>query len=223
VKPTGVQNGSGRVLATEGRLVDPPPDRVGELAQACVAFVAKATGMTLDFEPETLSILDHYVAEARANPAQSVGEGGAQEKPEVLALVSRVAGVYFGEVVRRRHPSWWRTPSDEPGDWRLEFEEVYLSFSPVQLVSDALLRGDHALREGDDDGAAPYGALELLEEDRDAARQRLADLPEVPLAEYYAPSTRLEVIDIVVEAIRARRIADGQEAEAALGPDDYDD
>jgi hypothetical protein len=50
---------------------------------------------------------------------------------------------------------------------------------------------------------------------------RLAELPPVSDAEYYAPSTRLEVIDIAVEAIRSRRIAAGEEAEASLDPDDY--
>ena len=44
----------------------------------------------------------------------------------------------------------------------------------------------------------------------------------VPEAEFYAPSTRLEVIDIIVDAARARRMAEGEEADASFGPDDYE-
>ena len=41
--------------------------------------------------------------------------------------------------------------------------------------------------------------------------------------EFYAPSTRVEVIDIAVEAIRARRLAgDGDDGDARLRPDDYE-
>jgi hypothetical protein len=225
VTTTGEQNGSGRLAAFGDRALEPPPERVRELAMACVGFVARATGVTLDFEPETLSVLDHYVEQARSG-AQVTGPvpqntEKPQERREILALVARVAGAYFGEVVRRRHKSWWRAASDDPAEWRIEFEDLYLSLSPVQLVADALLRtdDDSSLEEG----AQMYAGLELLEEDQEAARDRLADLPEVPIAEYYAPTTRLEVIDIVAEAIRARRIAAGEDAVAALAPGDYDD
>jgi hypothetical protein len=50
---------------------------------------------------------------------------------------------------------------------------------------------------------------------------RLAELPPVAEEEFFAPSTRLEVIDIAVDAIRARRMAEG-EPDAALRPEDYE-
>ena len=52
-------------------------------------------------------------------------------------------------------------------------------------------------------------------------KARLADLPPVTPEEFYAPSTRLEVIDITVEAIRAHRMASGAPT-ARLTPRDYD-
>ena len=52
-----------------------------------------AVGVRLDFEPETLPVLDHYVATRRAE---------LTDKPETMGLVARAVGAYFGEVVRRR-------------------------------------------------------------------------------------------------------------------------
>jgi hypothetical protein len=189
------------------------PPAVKDLAEACVQFVERALGVRLDYEPETLSILDHYLGEGR----QAAGE-----RLEAAALVAHAAGAYFGEVVRRRYPSWWRVEGDDPGAWRLEFEQVYLSFSPIQLVADALLHGSPAAGEAEAAGDEAGERFELEEADRAAVAARLANLPAVPEAEFYAPSTRLEVIDIIVDAARARRMAEGEEADASFGPHDYE-
>jgi hypothetical protein len=198
-------NGSGSALASEDRRLQAPPDRVRDLAEACVGFVERAVGVKLDYEPETLPILDHYLAGARA---------AAGERPAAGALVAHAAGAYFGEVMRRRYASWWRLDGEDPGAWRIELEPVYLSVSPVQLMADALYR------EGDDPDASER--LELEDDDRHAVAARLAELPQVGEDEFYAPSTRLEVIDIAVEAIRAHRLAGGEAGDSALGPDDYE-
>jgi hypothetical protein len=208
------QNGSGGGgirLDRLDRRAEAPPDRVSELADACVRFVERAVGVKLDYTLETLPIVDHYLAQARENLAS------AAAKPEAGALVAHAAGVYFGEVVRRRHPSWWRLRGDDPGAWRVELEPVYLSFSPVELVTDALAR-----QEEEDDEAKAFARLELQEEDRAVVAARLANLPPVDEDTYHAPSTWLEVIDIAVDAIRARRLGEGEEADAALQPRDYD-
>jgi len=183
------------------------PDRVRDLAEGCVRFVEKALGVRLDHTPETLSILDHYLEEGRKSAA---------ERPEMATLLAHAAGAYFGEVVRRRYPSWWRLEGDDPAFWRIELEPVYLSFSPVQLMADALLRRG----TGPEDGAGEQ--LDLDEQDQEAVAARLAELPPVPEAEFYAPTTRLEVIDIAVDAIRARRMAEGEPEGAALRPEDYE-
>jgi len=211
------KNGSIANPGAGGPPVTPPPDRVHELAEACVRFVERAVGVKLDYEAETLSLLDHYLEEGRK---------AAREKPETAALVAHAAGAYFGEVVRRRHASWWRTESDDPAFYRIELEAAYLSFSPVQLMADALLRSDDASEaEAEAESHEEQDASERLEldpEDRDAVAQRLAELPPVSDREFYAPSTRLEVIDIAVEAIRARRMGEGDQADSSLRPEDYD-
>ena len=65
--------------------------------------------------------------------------------------------------------------------------------------------------------------FELDEDDRAAVSERLAQLPPVSDEEFYAPSTHIEVVDIVVDTIRARRIAAGMEPDAHLEPEDYED
>jgi len=171
--------------------------------------VERALGVTLDYEPETLPVLDHWVQQARHE---------ASARPEAATVVAHAAGAYFGEVVRRRYPSWWRADGDDPGAFRIELEPVYLSFSPVQVIADALFHGGEG--EGEDE-ATSMEQLEIDDADRAAVSARLAELPPVPEDEFFAPSTRLEVLDIAVEAIRARRLAEG-EPEASLGPDDYE-
>src|SRR5579862_508162 len=108
------QNGSALRRSGEG---EPPPQRVLDLAEACVRFVQRALGVALDYEPETLPLLDHYVGEGRT---------AAAPRPEAAALVAHAAGAYFGEVVRRRYPSWWRAEGEDPAGWRIELEPVYL-------------------------------------------------------------------------------------------------
>lgn len=233
----GKKNGAGALGAAARVAASPPPPKaVADLAEACVRYVERAVGVKLDFEPETLPLLDHYIEQARAL---------VKEKPEMLSIVVQTGGAYLGEVVRRRHAAWWRADGADPTEWQVELEAVFLAFSPMRLVLAALLRagddstsddaGDDAgdkrrqqqqrreaegEAEGDDTG--DLAQLTLEEDDRAAVAERLAELPQVSEQEFYAPSTRLEVIDIAVEAIRARRLAAGEEAEAHLTPDDYE-
>ncbi|HLM75921.1 MAG TPA: hypothetical protein VK459_24615, partial [Polyangiaceae bacterium] len=81
--------------------------------------------------------------------------------------------------------------------------------------------------EGEKDEEAPeeeddMAHLTLEEDDRAAIYARLADLPAVSEREFFALSTRLEVIDIAVEAIRAKHMAEGEETEGRLSPEDYE-
>lgn len=209
-------NGQGSMVVTTGRSFEPAPPAIAELAAACVKFVQAAVGVKLDYEAETLPILDHYLEEGRA---------AAKARPEAAALVAHAAGAYFGEVVRRRYASWWRMEGSDPAFYRIELEAVFLSFSPVQLIADALLREDEAAVKDEEESEPteePIERIEVGEEDRVAVEERLAELPAVSEREFYAPSTRLEVIDIAVEAIRARRMSDGEQGDAGLGPEDYE-
>lgn len=209
----------------------PPPDVILDLAAGCVRHVERALGVKLDYEPETLSLLDHYIEQSRSV---------VREQPDMLSIVAQTSGAYLGEVVRRRYASWWRVEGGDPATWQIELESVYLAFSPVQLILDALLRSSQEPsqaspedsadlaneREGEDEdqdeGTGEISRLELEEEDRVAVAARLAELPPVSEEEFYAPSTRLEVIDIAIEAIRARRIAGGEQVDAMLRPEDYE-
>jgi hypothetical protein len=178
------------------------PGPVVELAEACVRFVEAALGIRLDFSPETLPVLDHYVGTRRAELVS---------KPEMIGLVARAAGAYFGEVVRRRFRSFWHVESDDPSAWELRFEPVYLAFGPVAVADDAITHGDE---EG------PTAHLSLDDEDREAVEARLADLPSASDDEFFSFSTRLEVLDIAVDAIKARMMSSGL-GEVAFTSEDY--
>jgi hypothetical protein len=189
-------------------LAAPPPAAVLDLAEACIRFVERAVGVKLDFTVETLPLLDHYVAGAR-----DVLSGRATAEPgaEPLDLVAQAAGAYLGEVMRRRYPSWWRVGS-EGVDHRLEFHRLYLVVQPIALIHEALAldaeKGVHEL-----------GGLDMDEEDKEAAMARLGELPEVPFEEFVAPSTRVEVLDIVIDAVRVLHTQAGRPL--ALEPSDY--
>jgi hypothetical protein len=167
-------------------------------------FVEAAVGLALDFTPETLPVLDHYVATRREELVA---------KPEMIGLVARAAGAYFGEVVRRQFRSFWHVPVDDPSTWELRFEAVYLSFSPLAVAYDAITHGD---QEG------PVAQFQLDDEDRDAVEMRLSDLPSASDDEFFSFSTRLEVIEIAVDAIKSRMMSTGL-GEVAFTGEDYED
>lgn len=213
----GEEAGSPLAAEPAARPLPPAPQAISDLAAGCVRFVQNALGIALDFQPETLPLLDHYIEQGRS---------AVCDRPELLPVLAQAIGAYFGEVVRRRHPSWWSVEGDDPATWRVQLEPVYLSFSPIQIAADALrLGGPRAGGSGGEEkeeaSDAPAG-FELDEEDREAVMARLADLPPVSEEEFHAPSTRLEVIDIIVEAIRARRLASGEPPDAQLRPEDYE-
>ncbi len=204
-------------VEAETREVPPPPAVIAELADSCVRYVERSLGVKLDYTPETLPLLDHYLAEAqKALVAQS--EADASAAKTTLPLLVHTAGAYFGEIVRRRYPSWWRIEGTDPMSFRIELETAYLALSPMLFMYEALARG-LALRG--DEAVFEAAQIEMDEEDQKDAAARLADL-EVDDEEYYAPSTRLEAIDVCVETIRSRRLAAGDPVEMALTPEDYE-
>jgi hypothetical protein len=195
---------AGELGASRG--LDATPDHVLDLAASCVRFVKRALDIQLDYQPETLPVLDHWLR---------TGKEAAIERPEAALLLAHAAGAYFGEVVRRRHASWWRTDDDDPGSYRIELRDVFLSFAPVDVARDAL-----CLDRTPDGEELDISSFDLDDDDREAVKGRLAELPEVGEDEYRAPSTRLEVLDIVVDAIRQRRAAEDVTS-LPLEPDDY--
>jgi hypothetical protein len=179
----------------------PPPERVAELAAACVRFVAARYGVTLDYEPDTLSFIDQWVRDARAELGR---------RPEVGEVVQASAGAYLGEVVRRAFGGSW-VVGEETAEWRLCLSTVYCAFNPLGMVREALLL-DRA------DGWQAH--FELDPGEREAVEQRLEALPPVDDDEFFAPSTRFDVVSIVVDALRGAMEAQGLGG-VRFSPQDY--
>jgi hypothetical protein len=181
--------------------LESPPAEVAELSAACLRFVATRYGVALDFSPDTLSLVDQYVHDARAE---------IQVRPETADLVQSAAGAYFGEVVRRAFGGFWFCEGD-PAGWRVDLSRVYLTFNPIGMIREALLL----------DAAEGWHAhLETDPGEKDEIEQRLAALPEVEDAEYYAPTTRFDVIHIAYDALRAKMIEAGT-ADVRFTREDY--
>ncbi len=182
---------------------EPAPEPVLEASNACLEYVKRATGVTLDYTPETLSVLDHYLGLVRSD---------AKDRPELVPLIARAVGAYFGEVVRVVVPSFWRLPSPNVVDWQLCASAVFFAFNPIGAAYDALFESvEH-------DG--PRSLFRVAPEDKDLLARRLEAMPEVPEDEYYLLTTRIEVIEAVVEALRARLEAKGY-GESEFTEEDY--
>lgn len=167
----------------------PPPAPIGEYAQTCSRYVQTALGLALDFEPETLPLLDHYLRQARDDSSR---------RPETLPLIATVAGSYLGELLRRRHAcAWIIEDPQEPLGWQLDFEGLDLAVFPIAIAREALT--------GVSD--PELVVIALGEEDRKLVAERLARLPAVREDDFFAPSTRVEVIDIAVDIMLARKHA----------------
>jgi hypothetical protein len=189
--------------APEPTAVLPPPPEVAELAAACVRFVTARYTLAPDFTADTLSLVDQWLRDARRE---------VKERPETVELVQAAAGAYLGEVVRRAFGATWVTGPDH-ADWRLCMSTVYCAFNPIGMAREALLL---------DTAEGWHAHFELDEGEREAIEARLASLPEVQDEDYYAPSTRFDVVNIVVDAIRERMRATGL-ADVRFTPADYDE
>ena len=179
-----------------------PPDHVHDLAEGCVRFVERTLGITLDYTPETLPLVDHWL---RADETRA--------KEEVLELAAPAAGAYFGEVIRRTlGDARWHAPVGDPAHWRLEYEHVFLSFNPVGVALEAAL-GEHV------EGWSTH--FQMLPADRQTIEEALertsADVRE---EDYFRLAVRYEVVDQIVETLRALAIA-RQESDRYYGVELY--
>jgi hypothetical protein len=182
------------------------PGPILELAESCRRFALGAVGVALDYDAETLPILDEYLRVA----AQGIGD-----RPELEEVVTGAAAAYFGEVVRRRIDGFWRHRPDDPSDeWELCAKRALLSFSPRGVVLESLAKSSEQ--------PGPSGELRLAPDDARLAEQRLAIFPPVSEDEYYLLSTRLEVIETVYESLRDRLKSEGRES-LVFDESDYED
>lgn len=182
----------------------PAPEPIAELVRACLDYVKRSLGTELDFTPDTLPLLDHYLNEVRDE---------LSGKPELAQLTAHAAGAYFGEVLRRQMQGFWRLPSASLHDFQVCSSVAFLAINPFGVAYDALYASSE--HEG------PRSNLRLAPADHQYIAARLATVPEVPDDQYYLLSTRIEVIEITVEALRARLEQEGY-SELEYTPEDYE-
>lgn len=180
------------------------PREILELAENCRAYVFQAIGVELDYEAETLPVLDEYLRRAAST---------AEDRPDAARLVATTAGAYFGEVVRRRLDGFWRKVGDHETDWQLCARHAFLAMSPAGMVFESLARGG--------EHAGPSSELVLVPDDERVAEARLAQMPPVPEEEYLLLSTRLEVIEVVYDTLRDQMRSEGRDT-ITYEPSDYE-
>jgi hypothetical protein len=183
--------------------VSPIPPRIEELAAACVDYVGRALGFGLDFAPETLSVVDHYLADVRR---------GLADNPALGTLVAPAVGAYFGQVVVSHANAFWHVPSDNLHDWLVCCRSAYLCLNPAGVGYDALHGGEAH------DG--PRSDLRVAPGDRVFVDGRLSALPPLPEGEYFLLTTRFEVIEVVLDSLHARMNEEGYGG-TEYGPEDY--
>jgi hypothetical protein len=183
---------------------DPAPEPINDLVRSCLEFVKRSLGTSLDFTPETLPLLDHYLSEVREE---------LSAKPELAELTAHAAGAYFGEVLRRQFQAFWRMPSASLHDYQICSSVAFVAINPFGVAYDALYAST--------DHGGPRSNLRLSGEDLPYITARLATVPEVPEDQYYLLTTRMEVMEITVEALRARLEEQGY-SELEYTAEDYE-
>lgn len=161
-------------------MLEPVPPRVREYADQAVAYVQRALGIKLEYDSDTLPVLDHYL---RTVP---------EDQPAALQLVVATSGAYFGEVVRRHLGGRWELGAKE-ADWRIVLP-TGITFSPAGFVAAAIARAD--LEDLDSEITAPPRMMPYLQ-------QALARMGEVSVDDYYSLCGRLDTLEHVHEVLVA--------------------
>jgi hypothetical protein len=156
------------------------PPRVREYADQAVAYVQRALGVKLEYDSNTLPVLDHYL---RTVP---------DDQPAALQLVVATSGAYFGEVVRQHLGGRWELTGKE-ADWRIVLP-TGINFSPAGFVAAAIARAD--LEDLDSEITAPPRMVPYLQ-------QALARMGEVSVDDYYSLCGRLDTLEHVHEVLVA--------------------
>lgn len=176
------------------------PSVIAQLSDGCVRFVQQALSLPLDFTPETLPILDHYVRER-----------GRDGREEISGLLAPPTGAYFGEVVRRTLGYVrWHTPGDAYDRYRLEFEPFFLSFNPIGVATEVIRQGQ---------ATGPGAFFDVLDEARELLKETLSKHARVPTEDYYTFTMRYEVLEQVAEVLFALESA--RKERRHFGPEVY--
>lgn len=181
---------------------DAVPPRVHEYAEQVVTYVRNALGVTLEYDSDTLPVLDHYL--------RTVDEAGGASQPETVQLVVSTSAAYFGEVVRRRLGGRWElAPKDL--EWRVVLP-TGLNFAPAGFVAAAIARAD--LEDLDSEFEAPPRM-------RPYVQQALERMGEVSVEDYYSLCGRLDTLEHVHEvlvAVAAQMMGNVDDEDAADAP-----
>ena len=161
-------------------MLDSVPPRVREYADQAVSYVRRALGVQLEYDSNTLPVLDHYLRNV------------PEDQPAALQLVVATSGAYFGEVVRQRLGGRWELAEQE-AEWRIVLP-TGLNFSPVGFVAAAIARAD--LEDLDSEIAAPPRMLPYVQ-------RALARMGEVSVDDYYSLCGRLDTLEHVHEVLVA--------------------
>ncbi len=181
-------------------MLDSVPPRVREYADQAVSYVRRALGIQLEYDSNTLPVLDHYL---RTVP---------EDQPAALQLVVATSGAYFGEVVRQRLGGRWELAEQE-AEWRIVLP-TGLNFSPVGFVAAAIARAD--LEDLDSEIAAPPRMVPYVQ-------RALARMGEVTIDDYYSLCGRLDTLEHVHEvlvAVAAQMLGDADLDEVVAGEPD---
>jgi hypothetical protein len=180
-------------------MLDSVPTRVREYADQAVSYVRRALGIQLEYDSNTLPVLDHYLRNV------------PEDQPAALQLVVATSGAYFGEVVRQRLGGRWEL-ADQEAEWRIVLP-TGLNFSPVGFVAAAIARAD--LADLDSEIAAPPRMLPYVQ-------RALARMGEVTIEDYYSLCGRLDTLEHVHEvlvAIAAQMLGDEEDDEVDVAAD----
>jgi hypothetical protein len=173
---------------------------VSEYANQAVEYVRRALSLPLEYDSDTLPLLDHYLATVQ----------GAE--PAAMRLVITTAGAYFGEVVRRRLGGRWEMPDGPESDWRMVLP-TGLNFSPLGFVAAAIAQSEVA-----DFDSALDSPLRM----RQYVEQTLQRMGEFPIDQYYSLCNRLDTLEHVHEvlvAVAAQMLGDAPDADGAPEPE----
>jgi hypothetical protein len=169
-----------------------------------VRYVAARYQVTLDFAPETLSLLDQWLRDGRADLP------GRRVRSEATELLQSAAGAYLGEVIRRQFGGHW-VIVDDVSEWRLLLSTVYCAFNPIGMAREALLL---------EPAPGWHAHFELDPGEAEAVEARIAALFPVAEEEYYAPTTRYDVLSIIVDCLRDSMRRRGLD-DVRFAPEDY--
>jgi hypothetical protein len=162
----------------------PVPPRVSEYAEQAVAYVRNALGVTLEYDSDTLPVLDHYL--------RTVDQVGGTGQAATLQLVISTAGAYFGEVIRRRMGGRWEL-SAEDIEWRIVLP-TGLNFAPMGFVAAAIAQAD--LADLDTEIDAPPRM-------KPHVQRALERMGEVSVDDYYSLCGRLDTLEHIHEVLVA--------------------